>query len=452
LIFSADPINLKYLISPSFRSTPRGRTKGRKEEAKVRNRIILWAAAVLLLSASLGAQDLVLKGGTVLTITNGIIENGTVVIRKGKIHAVGRDIQVPAGMKVIDTTGKFVMPGIIDSHSHIALTDVNEATDPVTPQIWMNEALEPFSDSIRKTLAGGVTTVKTMHGSANVIGGVNVTVKLKYGTSVEEMTVNGVRPQLKMALGENPKRLYGGKGRIPSTRMGNAYVMRKAFIETREYMQKWNAYEKKKAEGKDVSPPKKDLKMETLKMVLEKKLAADCHAYRADEIVWVIHFCEEFGIDLLQISHCIDGYKIADVLAETGVAYGGWVDWWGFKEEAYDGSPYGMQILYDAGAKIVINSDSPDEGRYLFLNAAKVLKYNDIPENEVLKMITLNPAESLEMKDRAGSLEAGKDGDIAVFDKHPLDSTTKCLMTIIEGKVYFDYAKDSITAEGAGDE
>jgi imidazolonepropionase-like amidohydrolase len=417
----------------------------------VRNRYLLLAAVVLLLSVSLGAQDLVLKGGTVLTITKGIIENGIIVIQNGKIQAVGRNIPVPAGIRVIDTSGKYVMPGIIDSHSHIALTDINEATDPVTPQIWMNEALEPFSDSIRKTLAGGVTTVKTMHGSANVIGGVNVTVKLKYGASVEEMTVSGVRPQLKMALGENPKRLYGSRGRIPSTRMGNAYVMRKAFIEAREYMRKWEEYEKKKAEGEDGSPPKKDLKMETLKMVLEKKLAADCHTYRADEIIWVINFCKEFSIDLLQISHCIDGYKVADILAESGVIYGGWVDWWGFKEEAYDGSPFGMQILYDAGAKIVINSDSADEGRYLFLNAAKVLKYNDIPENEVLKMITINPAESLEMAGRAGSIETGKDGDIAVFDKYPLDSTTKCLMTIIEGKVYFDYERDSITAGGDDD-
>ncbi len=418
----------------------------------MRNRLLLWTAVVFLLTVSLGAQDLVLKGGTVLTITSGVIENGVVVIKNGKIQAVGRDIPVPPDLRVIDVSGKYVMPGIIDSHSHIALADVNEATDPVTPQIWMKEALEPFSDSIRKTLAGGVTAVKTMHGSANVIGGVNVTIKLKYGTAIEEMIVQGVRPQLKMALGENPKRLYGGQGKIPSTRMGNAYVMRKAFIEAREYIQKWEQYEKKKAEGKDVQPPKKDLKMETLKMTLEKELSVDCHAYRADEIVWLINFCREFDIDLLQISHCIDGYKVADVLAESGVFYGGWVDWWGFKEEAYDGTPYGIKILYDAGAKIVINSDSADEGRYLFLNAAKVLKYNDIPENEVLKMITLNPAESLEMADRVGSIEKGKEGDLAVFDKHPLDSTTKCLMTIIEGKVYFDYDRDSITAKGTDNE
>jgi imidazolonepropionase-like amidohydrolase len=313
----------------------------------------------------------------------------------------------------------------------------------------MWEALDPGSDSIKKTLAGGVTTVKTMHGSANVIGGVNVTIKLKYERPIEELIIPGVRQQLKMALGENPKRLYGEKGRSPSTRMGNAYVARKAFIEAQEYKAKWDKYEKDKASGKkDLTPPKKDLKMETLKMTLEKKLSVDCHTYRAEEIVWIIHFCKEFDLDLLQISHCIDGYKVADVMAEAGVFYGGWVDSWGFKEEAYDGCPYGMQIMYDAGTKMVINSDSPVVGRYLFREAAKVLKYTDIPENEALKMITLNAAESLELEDRIGSLEKGKDGDIAVFDKHPLVTTTKCLMTIIEGEIFFNYAEQSVTAKG----
>lgn len=405
--------------------------------------------AMTLITSSMWAQDLALKGGTILTITKGTIEQGTIVIQRGRITAVGKDVVIPDGIPVIDVTGKYIMPGIIDSHSHIALTDVNEATDPVTPQIWMWEALDPGSDSIRTTLAGGVTTVKTMHGSANVIGGVNVSIKLKYDRPIEELIIPGVRQQLKMALGENPKRVYGEKGRSPSTRMGNAYVARKAFVEAQEYKAKWDRYEKEKAAGKeDLTAPKKDLKMETLKMALEKKLSVDCHTYRAEEIVWIINFCKEFGLDLIQISHCIDGYKVADVMAEAGVFYGGWVDSWGFKEEAYDGCPYGMQIMYDAGTKMVINSDSPVVGRYLFREAAKVLKYTDIPENEALKMITLNAAESMELEDRIGSLEIGKDGDIAVFDKHPLDTTTKCMMTVIEGEVFFDYARQSVTAKG----
>ena len=420
-------------------------------------RIVMFLLAFLVSLAGLGmAQDLALRGGTVLTITQGVIENGTVLIQNGKITAVGKDVSVPPGIRVIDVTGRYVMPGVIDSHSHIGFSgdDINEMTDPVTPQIWMKEALNPWEDSILKTLSGGVTTVKTMHGSANVIGGVNVTIKLKYGSSVEEMIVPGVRQQLKLALGENPKRLYGrDKHVLPSTRMGSAYILRKAFTEAREYMERWARYEKNKAAGKkDLLPPKKDLLMETLKLVLEKKLAADCHVYRADEIVWVIDFAKEFGIDIKQLSHCVDGYKVADIMARAGVSFGGWVDWWGFKEEAYDGCPYGFKIMYDAGTNIIINSDSDDEGRYLNLNAAKVLKYNDIPEAEVLKMITLNPAKALEMEGRVGSLEVGKDGDIAVFEKHPLDSTTKCLLTVIEGKVYYDYAKDSETAKEASHE
>lgn len=422
----------------------------------MRHRFVFFMALLVMssvLAVHGAAQDLALRGGTVLTVAGDRIENGIVLVQKGKITAVGRDVAIPPGVQVFDVTGKYVMPGIIDSHSHIALTDINEATDPVTPQIWMWEALEPDSDSILKTLAGGVTTVKTMHGSANIIGGVNVTIKLKYNALVQDMIVPGVRQQLKLALGENPKRLYGRKGRLPSTRMGNAYVLRNAFVEAREYKEKWEKYEKDKKEGKkDVVPPKKDLKMETLKMVLEKKLAIDCHVYRADEIAWIINFCKEFGLDLMQLSHCVDGYKVADLMADAGVSYGGWVDWWGFKEEAYDGCPWGIKIMHDAGVNVVINSDSPDEGRYLYINAAKVLKYNNLPEEEVLKMITLNPAKALEMEDRVGSIEVGKDGDLAVFDKHPLDSTSKCLLTIIEGKVCFDYAKDSVTAGGSSHE
>ncbi|MCD6193560.1 MAG: amidohydrolase family protein [Candidatus Aminicenantes bacterium] len=410
--------------------------------------LAFFLSLLAILATDLWAQDLVLKGGTVLTITNGVIENGTVIIQKGKITAIGQNIPIPPGIKVIDVTGKYVLPGLVDSHSHIALTDINEATDPVTPQVWMWDALETEAPAILHTLAGGVTTLKTMHGSANVIGGVNVTIKLKYGAPVEEMIVRGAREQLKLALGENPKRIYGQKGRTPSTRMGTAYVLRKAFLEAKEYKERWDRYEKEKKAGrKDLKPPRKDLKLETLKMVLEKKMAIDCHVYRADEIVWILNFCREFDLDLKQLSHCVDGYKVADVIADSGVSYGGWVDWWGFKEEAYDGCPYGFKIMHEAGVNIVINSDSADEGRYLYLNAAKVLKYNDLPEEEVLKMITINPARALDLEDQIGSLEVGKDGDIAVFDKHPLDSTTKCILTIIEGKVYFDYQKHSQAAQ-----
>ena len=422
----------------------------------MRKKLFSIVAALLLLSAGGMAQDLVLKGGTILTITQGTIENGTIVIQKGKITAVGKDVKIPSGIKVIDITGKYVMPGIIDTHVHFALTDLNETSDPMTPQIWMKYGLLPGDDSILQTLTGGVTTVKTMHGSANVVGGVNVTIKLKYDHPVEEMIVGGVRQQLKLALGENPKRFYGrDKGQFPSTRMGNAQVMRKAFEDAQVYKAKWDKYEKDKAAGKkDIIPPEVDLRMETLKMVLEKKLAIDCHTYRSDEIVWIINFCKEFDIDLLTLSHCNDGYKVADIMAEAGVSYGGWVDSWGGKEESYDNSPYGIKLMHDAGVNVVVNTDSiaPNVVRYLHLEAAKVLKYNDLSDVEALKVITLNAAKSLEMEDRVGSLEVGKDGDVAVFNKYPLDSTSKCLMTIIEGEIFWDYEKvDSLMKESTND-
>ncbi len=208
----------------------------------MRKIILVTLAALILFAAGGMAQDLALRGATVLTVTNGTIENGTVVIQNGKITAVGEDASIPSGIQVIDASGKYLTPGLIDSHTHIAfdMSDGNEMTDPVSPQVWMKDVLVPDHDSIRTTLAGGVTTVKTMHGSANVIGGVNVTIKLKYDRPLEEMIVDGVRQQLKMALGENPMRLYGGKGQIPSTRLGTAYLARQAFIKAREYQAKIN--------------------------------------------------------------------------------------------------------------------------------------------------------------------------------------------------------------------
>ena len=413
----------------------------------MRKTFFLMLAATVLAAASGAGQDLALEGGTILTITQGTIENGTVVIQNGRITAVGQGATIPSGFTVIDTSGKYVMPGLIDSHTHIGLDDINEATDPVTPQLWMKDVLVPDHDTIRTTLAGGVTTVKTMHGSANVIGGVNVTIKLKYDRPADDLILKGVRQQLKMALGENPKRVYGGKGKTPATRLGITHLVRKAFVEAQEYKDKWDKYDKG-AEETNVTAPTIDLQMETLKMVLDKELSIDIHIYRAEEMVWFLNLVKELDVDALQISHCIDGYKVADLLAEAGISFGGWVDWWGYKEEAYDGCPQCFELMHEAGVNIVINSDSADIGRYLYLEAAKVLKYNDLPEEEVLKMITINPAIALELEERIGSIEVGKDGDIAVFDKHPLDSTTKPVLTIIEGEVFYDYERDSVTAGG----
>ena len=342
-------------------------------------------------------------------------------------------------MEVINAEGKFIMPGIIDSHSHLALNgDVNEATAPVTSQVDMADAIDAHDHQIYQALAGGVTAAKLMHGSANVIGGLNTTVKLKYMTSLEEMRVPGVRQQLKMALGENPKRVYGSKGKQPSTRPGIFATLRQSFLDARAYQKKWDDYEKKISEGEEADPPKRDLKLENIAKTLTGEYGIDCHNYVHNEIVVFLDIIEEFEVPYAVISHSFGAYKVRDRVAEAGVGVQTHTDWWGYKAEAYDAIPYAIKMMMDDGILVDICSDSENVIRRLNREAAKMLKYNDLSEEDALKLITINPAKILEIDDRTGSLETGKDADIAIFDKHPLDSFSKCEMTLIEGKVYFD--------------
>lgn len=403
---------------------------------------ILAILILLLFSCALSAaQDEVvaIKGGTILTVTKGTIENGVILIQNGKIIAVGADVEIPANAKVIDATGKFVMPGIIDGHSHIALDDdINEMTSPVTAQVEMINAVVPDDYSIYQALAGGVTAAKLMHGSANVIGGVNVTVKMKWGKPVKEMMVPGVRPQIKMALGENPKRVYGSRNQMPSTRPGEFAILRQKFIDAREYKQKWDEYRAKVDKGEKATAPKRDLQMDTLAAVLEGKIAIDCHCYSANEIVVLLGIKKEFNLPLVSLSHALEAYKVRDEIAKSGVVVQTHTDWWGFKWEAFDAIPYNLGMLQEAGVTATIISDSGDVMRRLNREAAKVVKYSGVSDDVALAMITINAAKALEMDKITGSIEVGKDGDIAIFDRHPLDSFSKCVMTIIEGKVWFD--------------
>jgi len=385
------------------------------------------------------AADLVIKGGTILTGEDGTIENGSILIREGKIAAIGPAVEVPEGARVISAEGKYVMPGIIDSHSHLALDgDVNEATAPVTSEVNMEDAIDAHDYQIYQALAGGVTSAKLMHGSANVIGGLNTTVKLKYGTSMEEMKIPGVRQQLKMALGENPKRVYGSKGQSPSTRPGTFAILRQNLMDAQDYQKKWDAYEEKKAAGEEADPPRRDLKLETLAKALSGEYGIDCHNYVHNEIAVFLEIMKEFKVPYVVLSHSFGAYKVRDLVAEAGAGVQTHTDWWGYKDEAYDAIPYAIKMLMDEGVLVDICSDSEDHIRRLNREAAKVIKYSGISEDEALKLITINPARILEIDDRTGSIEPGKDADIAIFDRHPLDSFSKCVMTLIEGKVYFD--------------
>jgi len=390
-------------------------------------------------SPSAAQNDVVIRGGTILTVTHGKIENGAVYIHNGKIAAVGKTVDATASATVIDATGKFVMPGLIDSHSHIALDDdVNEATSPVTPQMMMKDAFNYDDKAIYRALAGGVTTSLLLHGSANMIGGQAVVIKHKFGLGRDEMLFPGAPQSIKFASGENPKRVYGSKNQVPSTRMGNFAVMRQAFTEARDYMRSWDDYEAKVKKGeKDATPPKKDLRLEALADILRGKLLVQIHCYRADEFLTEMAIAKEFGYKIRAFHHALEAYKVADQIAANGVAIATWPDWWGFKYEAWDGIPWNAAISLHKGVRVALKSDSEDVTRRLNQEAGKIIHYG-VSEEDALKMITLNPAWIIGVDDRVGSLDVGKDADITIWNGYPLSSAALVDKVIIDGDVYFD--------------
>ncbi|HXB23027.1 MAG TPA: amidohydrolase [Candidatus Solibacter sp.] len=385
-------------------------------------------------------NDIVIRGGTLLTVTHGRIENGSIYIHNGKIAAIGKTVQAPSNSTVIDAAGKWVMPGIIDSHSHIALDDdVNEATSPITPHMMMKDAFDYNDKGIYRALAGGVTTSLLLHGSANMIGGQAIVIKHKYGLGRDELLFPGAPQSIKFASGENPKRVYGGKGQLPSTRMGNFEVMRQAFTEAREYMRDWDDYNTKAKNGdKEAHAPKKDLKLEALADVLRGKLLVQIHCYRADEFLTEMAIAKEFGYKIRAFHHAVEAYKVADQMAANGVAIATWPDWWGFKYEAWDGIPWNAAISMRKGVRVAIKSDSGDTTRRLNQEAAKIMHYGNVSEDDALKMITLNPAWIIGVDDRVGSLDVGKDADISIWNSYPLSSAAVADEVLIDGDVYFD--------------
>ena len=404
--------------------------------------ILVATLAIILLPLWLMAQNLYIKGGTIITVTKGTIKGGAILIKKGKIAAVGRNVKCPPGVKVIDAKGKYIIPGIIDAHSHMALDgDINEATNPVTAEVRMRDAIDFDNPVILQALGGGVAAAKLMHGSANVIGGLNVVVKLKWGKPPEEWFIPDAHKQLKMAYGENPKRVYGSRGQMPSTRMGNAYALRNAMIQAKEYMRKWAEYEKAKKKGKDAKRPTRDLRLETLADLLRGKYTVDFHCYRADGIANLLSIADEFGFRVEVLSHALEGYKIPDIIKSHNASVSTFADGWGYKMEAFDGIPYMVPLLFRYGVNVLVSSDSDNTIRRLYIEASKAMKYGDLTPDEALRLITINPAKALGLDHRMGSIEVGKDGDIAIFDRHPMDTFTKCVMTIIEGEVYFDINK-----------
>lgn len=407
--------------------------------------LLVWVSLFALqrVLAQYNTGTIHIKNGTVLTVTKGTLENTDVLIVDGKIKQIGKSLNTPDGAVEVDATGQFVMPGIIDAHSHIALDAVNEATNPVTAEVFVGDAIDPMDISIYRALAGGVTACHAMHGSANAIGGQCQTIKLRYGTyNPEELKMEGAPRTIKFALGENPMRVHGeGSGIQPRTRMGIEQVFRTAFSEGKAYAAKWEEYEAKKGQP-NILPPKYDRRLETVAGILSGDIIIHCHAYRADEILMLMNVCKDFGVKKLCFHHVNEGFKVAPELAEFGAHASVFADWWAFKFEVYYSTAYNAAILAKNGVLTSINSDSGELIRHLYHEAAKSQRYGNLEDDEALKLITINPAIQLGVEGRIGSIEEGKDGDIAIFSHHPLSIYAVPQMTIVDGIVRFDIKKD----------
>jgi imidazolonepropionase-like amidohydrolase len=401
----------------------------------------------------LPSQSVLITNATVLTAAGERIERGSVLMRDGKIAAVGQTVAAPAGAAVVDGSGKWVTPGIIDAHSHLGVyaspgveanADGNEATAPNTAEVWAEHSVWPQDPQFPLALAtGGVTTMQILPGSANLFGGRSVTVKNLPARGVYGMKFPGAPYGLKMACGENPKRVYGGKGRAPSTRMGNVAGYRDAWIKAGKYRADWAEYERKRQAGEDADVPGRDLQLETLAGVLSGDILIQNHCYRADEMLTMIDIAKEFGFKITAFHHAVEAYKIADVLAANGICADVWADWWGFKMEAFDGIRENAALLQKAGACVVIHSDSPEGIQRLNQEAAKSMAAGNrmgmnLREEDAIRWLTINPAKSIGIDRQTGSLEPGKMADLVLWSGNPFSVYSRPDKVYIDGALAYD--------------
>ncbi|MGC1171837.1 MAG: amidohydrolase [Candidatus Acidiferrales bacterium] len=411
-----------------------------------------FTAAIVIAAIATHGQNpgtILIQNATVMTVTHGNIEHGSILIRDGKIAAVGTDLKAPEGAAVIDATGQYVIPGIIDCHSHIAVDgSVNEGAPAVSSMANIKDVLNPDDIDIYRDLAGGVTTANILHGSANPIGGQTVVIKLRWGKPASELPFEGAVPGIKFALGENPKRSNftvppGVPARYPATRLGVEEVIRQAFTEAREYKKQWDDYNQRKAAGEqNLIPPRRDERLEPLVEVMEGKRYVHAHCYRADEIMMLIRVANEFGFKVRTFQHVLEGYKIADEIAASGAGGSTFSDWWAYKMEAFDAIPYNAALMTERGVVVSVNSDDAQEARQLNQEAAKSMKFGGLSANDALKLVTLNPAIQLGIDNRVGSIDVGKDADLAIYNHDPLSVYAVVQKTLIDGQVYFDRQKD----------
>jgi len=421
------------------------------------NRLVQVAIALLTLlggsySTSAAPPDpspvIVIQNATILTVTKGTIEHGSILIKDGKIAEVGSSVKAPKDATVIDAEGKFVTPGIIDCHSHIAIEgSVNEGSISVSSIANTADVLNSDDIDIYRDLAGGVTTANILHGSANSIGGQTVVIKLRWGQPASKLPFEGALPGIKFALGENPKRsnfsVPGQPKRYPATRMGVEETIRAAFTEARDYKNAWDAYNKKVSGGdKTALPPRHDLRLDPLVEVLEGKRYVHSHCYREDEILMLLRVAKEFAFKVRTFQHVLEGYKVADELAAAGVGASTFSDWWAYKVEAYDAIPYNAALMTKRGVLVSVNSDDAEEATHLNQEAAKSMKFGGLTHDEALRLVTINPAIQLGIDKRVGSIEVGKDADLVIYNHDPLSAYAVVQKTLVDGRVLFDRDKD----------
>ena len=398
----------------------------------------------------------VIQNATVYDGTGKVFSPGAVRLENGKIAEIGASVAVPAGATVIDGTGKFVTPGIIDIHSHLgdypspgvdALSDGNEATSPARPEVWAEHSVWPQDAGFARALAGGVTAFHVLPGSANLFGGRGTTLKTVYGRSVQDMKFPGAPYSLKMACGENPKRVYGSRNQMPQTRMGNIAYARQTWADATEYKRKWDDYTRKAKAGtaKPTDAPRRDLAKDTLMGVLNGEILIQNHCYRADEMTNMIAMAREFGYKITAFHHAVESYKIADILAKEGICSAMWADWYGFKMESYDGIRENIALVDHAGACAIVHSDDADGIQRLNQEAAKAMAAGNrmglgiTPEHAMI-WLTLNPAKGLGIADRTGSLEPGKMGDVVLWNASPFSVYARPERVWIDGALMYDWA------------
>ncbi len=395
---------------------------------------------------------LLIKNATVWTsAAAGRLAGADLLVRDGKIAAVGPNLAAPAGAVVIDAAGKHLTPGIIDAHSHTAIIGgVNEGTSSVTAEVRISDVLDATDINIYRELAGGVTAANILHGSANTIGGQNQVIKLRWGADAEALKFEGAIPGIKFALGENVKQANRGDQnvtRYPQTRLGVEQILRDAFAAASAYRSTHEAWKKS---ARTDAEPRRDLQLETLVEILEKKRVVHIHSYRADEILMFALLSQELGFTVATFQHVLEGYKVADAMAGIGAGGSTFADWWAYKMEVIDAIPYNGALMQSAGVVTSFNSDSDELARRLNADAAKAVKYGGMSETDALKLVTINPAKQLRIDARAGSLEVGKDADFVIWSGNPLSTFSRAEQTWIDGRRYFDLESDRKLREDAG--